>query len=92
MPNVNDYLFTEKAVAPEEIGFKKVNMINKGVESSVLIKEEVGSTQNNAGALKTSDLTSAASATAADGLKLLLVDGTTVKQITIAELKAFIGK
>lgn len=40
---------------------------------------------------KKTDLTGAATATAADGLKLLLVDGSTVKQITLAELKAYLA-
>lgn len=40
---------------------------------------------------KTADLTGAATTTAADGLKLLLVDGDAVKQITLAELKTYLG-
>lgn len=43
------------------------------------------------GVAKTADLTGAAAATAADGLKLLLVDGSTVKQITLANLKAYLA-
>lgn len=40
---------------------------------------------------KTADLTGAETATAADDLKLLLVDGSTVKQITLADLKTYLG-
>lgn len=42
------------------------------------------------GVVKTTALTGAASATASDTLKILLVDGSTVKQITLADLKTYL--
>lgn len=91
---MSELLNSTTALTANEAGYKEVGMIESGVEKSVLLKAgdlPAGEGSDLNGYVKTADLTGASAATATDGLKLLLVDGSTVKQLTLAQLKSYLA-
>lgn len=89
---MNEFLSSTTPTTAEEAGYKEVGMIESGVAKNVLLKTgDLPTGEDGATYVKKTDLTTATAATAADGLKLLLVDGSTVKQITLAQLKTFLA-